>query len=120
MSIPQWFGPGAWGVAIGAVGAMIIGFSWGGWVTGSTAEKMAAGRAEKAVVAVYTPVCVANAKRAGAEQLAKLKAENSWERGDYVIEAGWVGKVGEAYREAVADACAPKVVDSMKTDVKPS
>lgn len=120
MSIPKWFEPGVWGIVIGAAGAMIIGFNWGGWVTGATAQEMASDSAEKAVVAAYTPICVANAKRAGADALAKLKAESSWERGEYVIKAGWVGKLGKTYREAVAEACAPKVVDSMKTDVKSS
>jgi hypothetical protein len=30
MKVPQWFKPAFWGVVIGAVGIMIIGFSWWG------------------------------------------------------------------------------------------
>jgi len=37
---------------------MVIGFSWGGWMTGSTANRLAAERADTAVVAALTPVCV--------------------------------------------------------------
>src|SRR5881227_3655757 len=43
------------GIAIGAVASMVIGFSWGGWVTGGTANKLAAERADTAVVAALTP-----------------------------------------------------------------
>lgn len=114
MAIPEWIKPAAWGVVGGAAAAMIIGFTWGGWVTGDTAGQMAAEQAKAAVVAAYTPVCVANAKEAGAAQLAQLKAENSWSRGDFVAKAGWLGNVDKAYRDAVADACAPKVVETME------
>jgi pimeloyl-ACP methyl ester carboxylesterase len=48
------------GIAIGAVASMVIGFSWGGWMTGSTANRLAAERADTAVVAALTPVCVEN------------------------------------------------------------
>lgn len=129
MNIPVWIKPGVWGVVVGAVGAMIVGFNWGGWVTGGTANELASDRAETAVVAAYTPVCVANAQRAGADQLAQLKAADSWSRDDFVVKAGWVTNVAEAYREAVAEACAPKVVEALeagaapaaaKTDVKTS
>jgi hypothetical protein len=39
------------GIAIGAVASIVIGFSWGGWMTGSTANRLAAERADTAVVA---------------------------------------------------------------------
>jgi hypothetical protein len=29
------------GAAVGAVATMIVGFNWGGWLLGSTADKMA-------------------------------------------------------------------------------
>jgi hypothetical protein len=72
MNGQAWIKPGVWGVVVGAVGAMIVGFSWGGWVTGGTANKLASDRAEMAVVAAYTPVCVANAKHASADQCKPL------------------------------------------------
>ena len=46
------------GVAIGAIASMAIGFSWGGWMLGSTANRHAAEQASTAVVAVLTPICV--------------------------------------------------------------
>jgi hypothetical protein len=38
---PPWCKPAFWGVVVGAVGIMILGFAWWGWVLGSTAERMA-------------------------------------------------------------------------------
>ena len=46
------------GIVIGAIASMVIGFSWGGWVLGSTAHRLAADQANTAVVAVLTPICV--------------------------------------------------------------
>ena len=40
MQVPQWVKPGFWGVVIGAIGMMIISFSWLGWTLGSTAETL--------------------------------------------------------------------------------
>src|SRR6516164_6477818 len=54
-----WFKPAAWGVVVGAIGTMIIGFSWLGWTLGSTAERLAVERANSAVVVALTPSCVA-------------------------------------------------------------
>lgn len=42
MAAPEWLKPGLFGAGIGAVALAIVGFSWGGWVTGGTAEAMAA------------------------------------------------------------------------------
>ena len=45
------------GAAAGAVATMFVGFYWGGWSLGSTADKMAKQRSELAVVAALAPVC---------------------------------------------------------------
>ena len=36
---------------------MFVGFYWGGWSLGSTADKMAKERSELAVIAALAPVC---------------------------------------------------------------
>ena len=112
MTIPEWLKPAAWGAIGGAIAAMIIGFAWGGWVTGGTAGKMEAASAEAAVVLAFTPLCVAKAQQQP-EQLVLLKAESSWTRDDFVIKAGWVDNVSEKYRSAVARACASTAVEGM-------
>src|SRR6476659_7834876 len=45
------------GAAAGAVATMFVGFYWGGWSLGSTANKMAIERSELAVIAALAPVC---------------------------------------------------------------
>ena len=64
-----------WGAAGGALALAIVGFSWGGWVTGGTAQKMARQEANAAVVKVLTPFCVANFQKApdAVAKLASLK-----------------------------------------------
>jgi hypothetical protein len=48
-----------WGAVGGAIAAMIVGFVWGGWVTGGTAERMVATQSNIKVVEALVPVCVA-------------------------------------------------------------
>jgi hypothetical protein len=52
MNVPGWVKPAAWGLIGGAIAAIVIGFVWGGWVTGGTAVKMEAASAEAAIVLV--------------------------------------------------------------------
>ena len=117
MQVPASVKPAIWGAIGGAVAAMIIGFVWGGWVTGGTAERMVATSAQDASVLALTPLCVAKAEQQP-EQLVLLKKEASWSRGDFVIKAGWVGNVNEKYRFAVARLCASTLVEAM--DAKPA
>ena len=115
MNVPESVKPAAWGVIGGAIAAMVIGFVWGGWVTGGTAGKMEAASAEAAIVQAFTPLCVAKAERQP-EQLVLLKKESEWNRGDFVIKAGWVDNVSEKYRSEVAEACASTAVEGMKSE----
>jgi hypothetical protein len=116
MNTPEWIKPGLWGAVGGAVVAIAIGFSVGGWVTEGTAEEMAAARAESAVVKAFTPICVANAQREP-EKLAALKAESSWQRDAFVEKAGWADGAGTEYRDNVADMCAEKAVEALEASV---
>jgi hypothetical protein len=115
MKVPEWVKPAAWGVIGGAIAAIIIGFAWGGWVTGGTAGRMEAASAEAAVVQGFTPLCVVKAEQQP-EKLVSLKEESSFQRDNFVIEAGWVDSVSENYRSEVAESCAAAVVEGMKTD----
>ena len=117
MQVPASVKPAVWGAIGGAVAAMIIGFSWAGWVTGGTAGKMATTSAQDAVVLALTPACVLQAQQQP-EQLVLLKKAGSWNRSDFVIKAGWVANVNEKYRSAVANACATALVEAI--DAKPT
>jgi hypothetical protein len=41
MNTPEWLKPGIYGAVIGAVFVGVVGFSWGGWVTGGTSNDRA-------------------------------------------------------------------------------
>lgn len=115
MTVPEWIKPAAWGVVGGVIAAIVVGFVWGGWVTGGTATQMAAASAESAIVQAFTPLCVAKAEQES-DQLVLLQEENSWQRDDFVVEAGWVANVNEEYRGEVARACAIAVLEAMEAE----
>lgn len=115
MNVPEWVKPAVWGVVGGAIAAIVVGFFWGGWVTGGTAGEMAATSAEAAIVQAFTPLCVAKAEQQS-EQLDLLKEESSWKRDDFVVEAGWVANVNEKYRADVAGACAKAILEAMEAE----
>lgn len=110
MKFPPETKPALWGVVGGAVALAIYGFTWGGWVTGSTAEKAAKQRAETAVVAALTPFCIAKFKQGAdsAVHLAALKKINyAGEQGTYVEKGGWATLPGsDKPNSDVARACA--------------
>ena len=104
------------GIAIGAVGSMVIGFSWGGWVTGGTANKLAVDRADAAVVTVLTPICVAKFLQDGdakANLVVLQKISSNWEQGQYLEKGGWATRPGATSSDyELARACAAKLVEA--------
>jgi hypothetical protein len=52
------------GAAAGAVATMIIGFNWGGWTLGSTAEKQIKDAEQASIVRVLAPICADKFQRA--------------------------------------------------------
>ena len=109
------------GMAIGAVASMVIGFSWGGWVTGGTATKLANERADTAVVAALTPICVEKFLQnsdAKANLAALEKISTNWEQGQYLENGGWATRPGATSSDyQLARACAERLVQA-KTAVQ--
>jgi hypothetical protein len=95
------------GAAVGAVATMVVGFNWGGWSLGSTADKMAKERSDLAVVAALAPVC-ADKFRALPDAEAKkvaLSKVDSWRRADE-FPKDFVTLPGETYpSSALVSAC---------------
>jgi alpha/beta superfamily hydrolase len=104
------------GIAVGAVASVVIGFSWGGWMTGSSANKLAAERADTAVVAALTPICVEKFLQnsdAKANLAVLQKISTSWEQGDYLQKGGWATQPGATSSDYhLARACAEKLVQA--------
>ena len=108
-----WLKPAVWGAIIGAVGTMIIGFSWMGWVLGGTAERMAVDRAGGAVVTALTPACIARFMEQpnAAAKLKELQSTDSWRQKDFVEAGGWATPTGgSAPNSGVASACAERLM----------
>jgi hypothetical protein len=98
-----------------AVMTMIVGFTWGGWVTGGTARQMAVASGEDAVINRLTPMCILRVKAdpKQAEKLKELKEISAWQQGEFVKKQGWATMPGEQEPvEKVADACAKLIVAS--------
>ncbi|MDX6749532.1 hypothetical protein SH611_06925 [Geminicoccaceae bacterium 1502E] len=101
----MWF----WSTAAAVVAAIILGFSWGGWVTGGTAGSMARNAAEDARTQLAASLCVNRFMAASdaSVQLAALKEKSSYSRGSF-IEAGKWGDLPGATKlndRDVARAC---------------
>jgi len=95
---------------------MIVGFNWGGWVTGGTSQQRVTTGAEDAVALRLVPICVAqfNSDPQQAPKLVELKAiTSSWERPDYVKKQGWATMPGEKTPDNdVAAACTKLLMGS--------
>lgn len=108
MNVPEWLKPGIYGAGVGAVALAIVGFSWGGWVTGGTAERMASDEARLQVVAALVPICIQNSKQDPqlAETMAQLKEASRYQRSEMLMKAGWATMPGSSDPDrSVASAC---------------
>jgi hypothetical protein len=109
----SWLKPAVWGVVAGAVGMMILGFSWLGWTMGSTAERLAQERANAAVVVALTPNCVANflGQADATTKLTEFQKTDSWKQRQVIEEGGWATPFGDkAPNSGLANACAEALV----------
>jgi len=95
------------------VALAFIGFTWGGWVTGSAAVKMAKTSADTAVVTALAPICVEQFQLQTdvSARLAELKGIATYERGAYIEKAGWATMPQNGSpNSGVARACATMLV----------
>ena len=96
---------GGWGIACGAVIAMIIGFGWGGWTTAATTET----KTTEAVLASQAAICVAQFMKEPnhEEKFKEFEKVSSWERAKFIEKGGWDKMPGqEKAGYLVARACA--------------
>ncbi len=96
------------GAAVGAGATMIIGFQWGGWLTGSTAANQTREAEQAAIVRVLAPICVDRFQHAAdaSANLAQLQKAESWTRDEIITKAGWTTFPGSTPDRQVAQACA--------------
>lgn len=100
--------PGILGALIGAIVLAIVGFSWGGWVLGGTAQEMATDQAQLAVVAALAPICVEQSRQDPQVEttINQLKDAGIYQRSELLMKAGWATMPGSTDpNRAVANAC---------------
>jgi hypothetical protein len=96
------------GALFGAVATMIVGFNWGGWTLGSTADKRVNEAAQLGIVRVLAPICVDKFQRSAdaGSNLEALRKTDSWKRDEMIEKAGWATFPGSEPDRKVAEACA--------------
>jgi len=109
MKLPANTNAYLWGAVVGAIALSVVGFGWGGWVTGGTATKTAAAAATDARVAALAPICADRFRAQGdaAMKIADLVKASSWDRANVVERSGFATMPGDKSADSnVARACA--------------
>lgn len=91
---------------------MLVGFQWGGWVTGGTAQKTATTQVNTAITQRLSTICVAQFQQDPAkdQKLTALKATSSYQQGTYVKDQGWATMPGDEQADSkVASECAKQL-----------
>jgi hypothetical protein len=102
-----------WSCAACVVATIVVGFTWGGWVTGGTARAMAAAAATGGRDEIVAAICVDHfqAGRDAHGQLAALKELQSWSRGSFIEKGGWATMPDKAKPTiTAAQLCADQLV----------
>jgi hypothetical protein len=101
--------------AVGCIIAtLVLGFGLGGWMTGGTAQKMAAEAAATSRHELAAAVCAEEFMRAAdaRARLEKLKGLQWYERDELVAAGGWATMPGEKEaKSVVAEICAARLAD---------
>jgi len=103
---------GSWSAVGGAIVLAVVGFNWGGWVTGGAAAAMAKDIAADAVAERLGSICVAqfNHDSDKGSKVTEMKEKDSWDKGRYIEKQSWAIMPGEDKPDSrVADACAKQL-----------
>jgi hypothetical protein len=105
---------GLWSALGVAIVLAIVGFYWGGWVTGGTAETRGKAMAADAVAERLGSICVAQFNRDPQkdEKLKEMKDKDVWDKARYIEKQSWAIMPGEDKADSkVADACAKQLTE---------
>jgi hypothetical protein len=104
-----------WSCVGSVIATIVVGFAWGGWVTGGTAMRMsqeaaAGARAQLAAAACYSRF---ESSPDAASQLAALKEAYSYQRSNLIDEKGWTTMPGGQKPVAgAANLCADRILEA--------
>lgn len=99
-----------WACIAAVIATIVVGFSWGGWVTGGTSQTMAKAAGDTARGELASAICVErfNAAPDAAAKLAEFKAiPDSYKKRQFVEAGGWATMPGTTDPDRRgAEACA--------------
>ena len=98
-----------WSCLAAVVLTLLIGFTWGGWMTAGAAQALADTSAKAAVTQSLAPICVAqfNLDPARDAKLTELQGVSSYQRAVFVKDQMWATMPGETEPNSqVATECA--------------
>ena len=97
-----------WSCVAVSVLTIVVGFNWGGWVTGGTAQEMVQ-EGRRNLAATFCVDKFLAAADAGTQHAALMKA-STWQRDDFIDKGGWAS-LPELDKPVagVADLCAEKL-----------
>ena len=101
-----------WICLVMIAGTMLVGFRWGGWVTGATAERAATSLANDAVVQRLSSICIAQFQQdpAKEEKYAELLEARTTQQRSFVKEQGWATMPGDEQADTrVVNECAKQL-----------
>ena len=102
-----------WAVAAGAIATIVVGFAWGGWVTGGNAKRMAEAAAAGAHDTLVAAICVDQFQAGGdaRAQLAALKLLQGYSRSSFIEKGGWAAMPDKSTASRAATSlCADQLV----------
>jgi hypothetical protein len=95
---------GIWGLVVGAIMSMIIGFGWGGWSTAGTTQQ----KSKEAVLASQAAICVSQFMKDSNYEgnFKEFEKANSWEKSKFIEKGGWDKMPGQKTADySVSRAC---------------
>jgi len=87
-----------WACVAAVIATIVVGFSWGGWVTGGTSRTMAVTAGDTARGDLASAICVErfNAAPDAATKLTELKAiPDSYKKRQFIEAGGWATMPGQ-------------------------
>jgi len=99
-----------WACVVTAILTVIVGFNWGGWVTGGTSQTMATDAGNAARSSLASDICVEKFKTGpdAAARLVEFKAiADSYKKRQFVEAGGWATMPGQTSPDRLgAESCA--------------
>ena len=101
-----------WCCILSAIATIVVGFTWGGWMTSGSAAAMADSAAANAQAKLAAAICTAqfNHGTDAAVRLAALNKLDHWDRADFIKKGGWASLPGMTNPvSGAADLCAEQL-----------